>query len=319
MYSPSTRLLTILELLQSHGELSGDMLARRLEVESRTIRRYILMLQDMGMPIEATRGPGGGYRLRTGFKLPPLLFTEEEATALVLGLLGSEWLAIELSAVAIEGALAKLSRVLPAQARARLHAMSAHLHLGSPGQIGRPSAALLLSLTEATHHQQRIDLAYRSADGAITQRQVEPYGIMGWQGHWYLVGYCCLRQDYRIFRLDRMQAVEVLTETFAKDEQFDYRTHLREQYDNANASWQIIVDFPAPLAVLQERIPPAYGTLTATSSGTRFTTQYDDLDELARYLMSLAIPFVIHQPAELCTALRRLAAQMLTIADTPAS
>src|SRR4029450_8187495 len=116
----------ILELLQTHVELSGEALARRLEVETRTIRRYIMMLQDMGMPIEATRGPGGGYRLRTGFTRPPLMFTEEEATALVLGLLGTAWLEVELSAVAVEGALAKVSRVLPGRARQRVQAMSTH-------------------------------------------------------------------------------------------------------------------------------------------------------------------------------------------------
>ena len=96
MYHPTTRLLTILELLQTHPYLSGDELARRLEVEVRSVRRYILMLQEMGIPVEGTRGPGGGYRLRPGYKLPPLLFTEEEATAMVLGLLGIAWLEIEL-------------------------------------------------------------------------------------------------------------------------------------------------------------------------------------------------------------------------------
>src|SRR6185436_3607642 len=117
MYHPTTRLLTILELLQAHPSFSGAALARRLEVEPRSVRRYIQMLQDMGMPVEGSRGPGGGYRLRPGFKLPPLLFTEEEATALVLGLLGTSWLEIGHSAVAIEGALAKVYRVLPLSGR----------------------------------------------------------------------------------------------------------------------------------------------------------------------------------------------------------
>lgn len=101
MYHPTTRLLTILELLQAHHSLSGEALARRLEVEPRSVRRYITMLQDMGMPIEAVRGPGGGYQLRPGFKLPPLMFTEEEATALVLGLLGTVWLEVGLSLIHI--------------------------------------------------------------------------------------------------------------------------------------------------------------------------------------------------------------------------
>ena len=119
MYNPTTRLLTILELLQTHASLSGDALARRLEVEPRSVRRYITMLQDMGMPIEAVRGPGGGYQLRPGFKLPPLLFSEEEATAFVLGLLSTSWLALEQPSVAVEGALAKVMRVLPIRARER--------------------------------------------------------------------------------------------------------------------------------------------------------------------------------------------------------
>src|ERR1700712_4125378 len=99
MYHPTTRLLTILELLQTHHALSGAELARRLEVEPRSVRRYIMMLQDMGMPIQAVRGPGGGYQLRPGFKLPPLMFTEAEATALVLGLLGTAWLEVDQSTV----------------------------------------------------------------------------------------------------------------------------------------------------------------------------------------------------------------------------
>ena len=315
MYHPSTRLLTILELLQSHGELSGQALAPRLEVETRTIRRYIMMLQDMGMPIEATRGPGGGYRLRSGFKLPPLMFSEEEATALVLGLLGTAWLEVELSAVAVEGALAKVSRVLPARARQRIQAMSTHLQLGTAGHIARPPAALLLNLAEAIHHAQRIDLIYRSYDGSLTQRKVEPYGVTGWRGHWYLVGYCHLRQDYRTFRLDRMQQANVLAETFEKDPAFDHRAYLQEHYANPMPSWQIIVEFQTPLHLLQEKIPPAYGTLTATPGGVCFETSYEDLADFARYLVGLNVPFVIQQPAELREALRQLAEQMRQIAE----
>src|SRR6266566_4808550 len=113
MYQPTTRLRTVLELLQARPSLSGAELARRLEVDGRTVRRYVMMLQDVGIPVEATHGRNGGYRLRPGFKLPPLLFTEEEATAIMLGLLASSWLEIGQSSLAIEGALAKVSRVLP--------------------------------------------------------------------------------------------------------------------------------------------------------------------------------------------------------------
>src|SRR6266700_4528281 len=89
MYFPTTRVLTVLELLQSHQRLSGPDIAERLEVNPRTVRRYITMLQDLGIPVEAERGRYGTYRLRPGFKLPPLMFTEEEALALTLGLLAA--------------------------------------------------------------------------------------------------------------------------------------------------------------------------------------------------------------------------------------
>src|SRR5215470_7710111 len=129
MYHPTSRVLTVLELLQARPSISGPELAARLEMDVRTVRRYITHLQDVGIPVEASIGRHGGYRLRPGFKLPPLLFTEEEATAIMLGLLGTSWLEIGQSPAAVEGALAKVSRVLPLRARDRLQAMSSHLVL----------------------------------------------------------------------------------------------------------------------------------------------------------------------------------------------
>src|SRR6266567_3728552 len=129
MYHPTSRVLTVLELLQSRPSISGPELAARLEMDVRTVRRYITHLQDVGIPVEATIGRHGGYRLRPGFKLPPLPFTEEEATAIILGLLASSWLEIGQSSLAIEGALAKVSRVLPLRARERLQAVTSHLIL----------------------------------------------------------------------------------------------------------------------------------------------------------------------------------------------
>src|SRR2546430_6778216 len=123
MYFPTTRVLTILELLQSCQQLSGPELAERLEVNTRTVRRYITMLQDLGIPVEGTRGRYGAYRLRPGFKLPPLMFSEDEALALVLGLLAARRLGLTLAAPATEGALAKVERVLPLALRERVRAV----------------------------------------------------------------------------------------------------------------------------------------------------------------------------------------------------
>src|SRR5215212_6801008 len=113
MYSPTTRLLTILEMLQSRKNISGTEMARRLEVDVRTVRRYIVMLQDMGIPVETERGPYGSYQLQRGYKLPPLMYTDSEAIALTLGLLAIREFRFPVDVAAVEGALAKTERVMP--------------------------------------------------------------------------------------------------------------------------------------------------------------------------------------------------------------
>lgn len=311
MYHPTTRVLTILELLQTYHSLSSTELARRLEVGPRTVRRYIQMLQDMGIPIEAVRGPGGGYRLRPGFKLPPLMFTEEEATAVVLGLLGSAWLQIGQPAVAVEGAIAKVTRVLPAGARERLRAISAHLVLSSHSQERPPEATLLIDLSVAIQQCQRITIEYHSQHNEVTQRMVEPYGLAGWWGRWYLVGYCCLRQDYRLFRLDRIQQVQILAETFGRAHSFDPQVYAAEQLAPTASPVPIEVTFQAPLAVVQQKIPFSYGTLTPIPEGVLFQSRYYNVAMTARYLVGLNLPFVVHQPPELREALFALADQMI--------
>jgi|SRR5579883_2705163 predicted DNA-binding transcriptional regulator YafY len=313
MYHPTSRVLAVLELLQSRPSITGPELAARLEMDVRTIRRYIAHLQDVGIPIEGNIGRYGGYRLRPGFKLPPLMLTEEEAMAVVLGLLASSWLELEQSSLAIEGALAKVSRVLPMHARERLQAVSSHLVLFPHNQQERPDASLLIDLSQAIHASQRIAIDYRSHRKESTHRKVEPYGISGWRGHWYLGGYCCLRQGYRTFRLDRIQRVEILDETFEKADDFDFEAFLKERYDRRGIP--VEVEFQADLATVQQRIPTLYGTLTPTSTGVLLQDQYDNLEGMARYLMTLNLPFVVHRPPELREALRRLGERMIQIAS----
>jgi predicted DNA-binding transcriptional regulator YafY len=316
MYHPATRLLTLLELLQTRAQLSGAELAHRLEVEPRTVRRYILMLQDMGMPVEGIHGPGGGYRLRPGCKLPPLLFTEEEATAIVLGLLGSPWLEIDLPSTAVQGALAKIYRVLPLQGRVRLQAVSSHMILSPHRQETRPDVSLLLGLSEAVQERRRVAIEYISYHNEVTQRQIEPYGIAGWNGHWYVVGYCSLRQAPRMFRMDRVRTVQFLAETFERVEHFDCREYIIKQLATIPATWSIEVEFQAELYAVQRKIPASHGTLTAAPSGVLWQTHHAHLPEMARYLIGLNLPFVIHQPPELRETLLHLAEQLIQIATT---
>jgi predicted DNA-binding transcriptional regulator YafY len=319
MYNPTSRALTVLELLQSRPAISGPELAARMEIDVRSVRRYIAVLQDAGIPIEATIGRHGGYRLRPGFKLPPLVFSDEEATAIVLGLLGTAWLEIGQSPLAVEGALAKVLRVLPLRARERLEAVATHLIVSPHEQEARPNAALLIEFSEAIQQRRRIAIGYSSHQGELTARTVEPYGLAGWWGRWYLVGYCCLRQDYRSFRLDRIGGAQLLAESFERDESFDCEAFVREHVGGISEHWEIEVLFQAPFATVRQKIPASFGTLTPTDEGVLFESRHGDIAQTARYLVALNLPFVAREPPELREALLRLAQQLIGSATAPGS
>ena len=310
MYHPTTRLLTILELLQTYRSISGAALAQRLEVEPRSVRRYILMLQDMGMPIEAVRGPGGGYQLRPGFKLPPLMFSEEEATAIVLGLLGSTRLDLGQSPMAIEGALAKVLRVLPVRARERLSAVSANVMITSDNYASQPDAMLLLDLSEAIQSRRRLALDYHASGGSPRERIVEPYGVVGWWGNWYLVAFCCMRQDWRTFRLDRILDADVQEDTFERVDDFDIQHYMIEHFTKTSSSVEINILFHAPLHAAQRKIPVHFGTLTETDEGVLLHTQHGHLGDAAHFLVSTRLPFTVLDPPELRAELLHLAEQI---------
>lgn len=266
------------------------------------------------MPVEGMRGPGGGYRLRPGFKLPPLLFTEEEATTIVLGLLGSPWLEVDLPSMAVGGALAKVYRVLPLKGRERLQAISSHMFISAHRQETRPTASLLVSISEAVQGHQRIAIDYISYNNQASQREVEPYGIAGWNGHWYVVAYCCLRQEMRTFRLDRIQKMQSLPATFERIEDFDCQEYIRKYLLTIPAIWQVEVEFQASIYAVQQKIPAYYGKLTATSGGILFQAHHNHLPTMASFLVGLNLPFTVHSPPELREALLQLAEQIIEIA-----
>lgn len=315
MYHPTGRVLTVLELLQSRPGLTGPALAARLETDVRTVRRYIAKLQDVGIPVEGMPGRFGGYRLRAGYKLPPLIFSEEEAAAIVLGLLGSSWLEIGQSQAVVEGALSKITRVLPQGARDRVRAISSLVILSPYREEAPPDASLLILLSESIQARQCVKITYRSESDELSRRVVEPYGLVGRRGRWYLVGYCRLRKDYRTFRLDRMRKTHPLEERFHKNEEFDFRASAIEYLENTRAKWRIRVVFDVELSRIRKRVQASYGTFTKVDGGVAFEWPTDDLDYGARCLMGLRVPFVVKEPTELREALRRLAQEAGRIAD----
>ena len=174
MYHPTTRVLAVLELLQARGRLSGPELAERLEVDLRTVRRYVTMLQDLGIPVEAERGRHGGYRLRPGFRLPPLVFSDDEALALTLGLLSARRLGLVTNAATVEGALAKLDRVLPADVRARVSAVQETLTIDQARGQAIPATTTVMALAAAVQEARRVLMRYESAKGEAHRASGRP-------------------------------------------------------------------------------------------------------------------------------------------------
>jgi predicted DNA-binding transcriptional regulator YafY len=307
---PTTRVLTVLELLQSRARLSGTELADRLDVDPRTVRRYVSALQELGVPVESEPGRYGGYQLRPGFKLPPLMFNEEEALALILGLLASHRAGLLEAAPAVEGALAKIDRVLPDRLRGRVQAVQGALAF-TPlrGYAAASNPSMLVEISEAAQENRRVWLRYRAAD-EVTERTIDPYGVVVHRGRWYTVGWCHLRADVRMFRLDRIQALQPRDETFSRPVDFNCVEYVLESLATLQWGWPVEVELELTPEEARRRIAADMGTLEQTRAGVLLRTQVEELEFMARVLVQLECPFRIHHPPELRDAVRQLARQL---------
>lgn len=307
MYSPTTRLLTILELLQSYKHMSGAEIARRLEVDGRTVRRYIVMLQDMGIPVEAERGPYGAYQLQRGYKLPPLMFTDAEAVALTLGLIVMREFHFPVDVAAVEGALAKTERVLPEkllhQARGLQEAIV--FNVSAPPIV--PQTDVLATLSAAVQQCQQVRLRYQAWDGSESERAFDPYGIVFNEGYWYSAGYCHLRQDLRTFRLDRIVALEANSQSFERPEHFDVLAFVLSSVAMLSGTEQIEVLMETTMGRAQEAIAPILGTLEPAANGVIFRRSASQLGWVAHILLSLDFPIRIVQTAGLREIVQQIA------------
>ncbi len=314
MYFPTTRVLTVLELLQSHQRLSGPELAARLEVDTRTVRRYITMLQDLGIPVEAERGRYGSYRLRPGFKLPPLMFTDDEALALILGLLAARKLSLAVGVTAVEGAIAKIERVLPEALRERLQALQETLTLDLTPSEAVPDNEIVVVLGAAARQRRRVRLLYRAWNGEETERYFDPYGIVYHAGFWYSAGYCHLRSDLRTFRLDRALHAEMRDETFTRPPDFDCLAHVLRSIASTPDRWAVEVILETTLERARQMVPPALATLEEVPGGVLLRCYAGSLDWIAYILAGLHCPLTIRQPPELHDAMLRLAGKIAALA-----
>lgn len=316
MSHPLTRVLTLLELLQSHTGLTGSELAGRLGTDVRTVRRYVAHLRDLGIPVEAERGRYGGYRLARGYRMPPLVLTNDEALAVVVGLLAAERLGMSMITPANAGALAKIERVLPHGLREPLAAMRETLSFtANPVTAQAPETGVLLALAQASRARTTVGISYLSWRQDQTERDLDPYGVVFHRGRWYAVGRDHRHDSLRTFRIDRIASVAARTQTFTAPDGFDPVTYLASALARVPYRWDVEVLIHGPLDDIARRLPRSAVTLTAGTAGVLMNAQAERLDGMAHLLASLEWPFTIRRPGELRQALKDLAGRLAAAAE----
>jgi predicted DNA-binding transcriptional regulator YafY len=314
MYHPTTRVLAVLALLQAHGRMSGSELAQRLEVNIRTLRRYIIMLQDLGIPIESERGRNGAYVLSAGFKLPPMMFTNEEALALTVGLISARRLNLADTDRAVESAFAKLERVMPLDLKSRVRALTETitLDLNTATSIP-PREVVLTAMSSAAQLQERVHIQYHAPQGEETERDFDPYGLTYYLNKWYVVGYCHLRQDLRSFRLDRITHIHTLNAHFKRPEGFDPLTHMMQTIATMPRKFAFELLLKTDIGTAQKEVFDVLGVLEADKDGVIMRGSVEDLDWLARQLSIFSFDFVVRTPAELKAELEKHSAKLANL------
>lgn len=306
MYHPTTRVLAVLALLQTHGRMSGADLAGRLEVNIRTLRRYIVMLQDLGIPIESERGRNGAYVLSPGFKLPPMMFTNEEALALTIGLISARRLNLADTDRSVESALAKLERVMPLDLKTRVRALTETITLDLNADASTPPSEAVLSIvSSAAQLQQRVHLRYQAPKGEETERDFDPFGLTYYLNKWYVVGYCHLRQGLRSFRLDRISQIETLAIPFRRPEGFDPLAHVMQAIATMPRKYAFELLLKTDIAHAQNEVFDVLGVLELCEDGVILRGSVEGLDWLARQISIFSFDFEVREPAELRSELEK--------------
>ena len=315
MGSPTSRLLALLEALQARPVVTGSELADRLGVDARTVRRYVVALQDLGIPVEGQRGSGGGYRLRPGYRLPPLMLTGDEAVVVVLGLLAARRHGLDTESAAAEEALAKVFRVLPADLRRRAEALEHALGFTAETVGGAPVAGEdVLLLADAIRRRRRVRSRYVSFAGEQSERELSPHGLVVHAGRWYLAAHDHGRGEPRTFRVDRMSRLALEGAAEPPQEGFDAVAHVTASLARVPWTWEAEVVLDLPIERARERLAHVLAELSAEGAGTLLRIRAESLDWLAGVLAGIECDLEIRRPEELRAAVLRLSERLATAA-----
>jgi predicted DNA-binding transcriptional regulator YafY len=249
MLETSARLLRLLSLLQTRRDWPGHTLADRLEVSPRTVRRDVDRLRELGYPVQATKGPDGGYRLDAGSQLPPLLFDEEQAVAIAVALQTATASVEDIAEPALR-ALATIRQVMPARLRGRVDTLQVtNVGRGTPRTTVRSEDLLAISTAVRTNEVLRFDYgAGRSSEESAPPRRVEPHHLVTWGGRWYLVAWDLDRKDWRTFRVDRMRPLTPTGPRFTRRElpATDVAAYISAKFAGAPLPCQGQIELHAP-------------------------------------------------------------------------
>jgi predicted DNA-binding transcriptional regulator YafY len=306
--APTARLLELLELLQAQTLTTGREIAERLGIDPRTARRYVTALQDLGIPVEGQRGVGGGYRIRPGYRLPPLMLSDDEAVVVALGVVAAGRLGLAGSAEAVDGAQAKIHRVLPDGLRRRVEALETTLDFTATPRAGVPVAGdTLLRLAEAIRRRRRLRVSYRAYSGVASRRELSPHGLVVHAGRWYLAAYDHGRADLRTFRVDRMKRAALRPDAADEPpEGFDAVTHVTTSIARVQWPHEVEVVLELPVRDAMRRVPATLAELIDEEGRTLLRMRVSSLDWMASVLAGLGCGFSIRQPDELRASVRAL-------------
>jgi predicted DNA-binding transcriptional regulator YafY len=244
------------------------------------------------------------------------MFTDEEALALALGLLSTRRLGLSGAAPAVEGAQAKLERVMPAGLRERVRTFEEVVVPAAAAPARLPAGEVVVTLSAAVRERKRVEMRYRSDDSGETQRAVDPYAVVQGDAFWYTFGYCHLREGRRLFRLDRVLSVERLDASFELPPGFDTpQGVLGALAEMQEGRWSVEVLLETTAQEARAQLPKMGVSVEETSQGVVMRSSTSDLGWMARVLAGVSFPFVVRTPPELREALRRLAAEITALAE----